>query len=85
LGSAGPIQIALDTRLTDGLRKEGVARDVVRPIQQLQKDSGPEISDRIEVTYETDSEELLGAIETWHDYIKCEVQADRFGQGETMG
>ncbi|HEX2053096.1 MAG TPA: DUF5915 domain-containing protein, partial [Actinomycetota bacterium] len=76
VGSAGPIHIALDTRLTDELRKEGLARDVVRHVQQLRKDSGLEISDRIEVTYETESEELKEAIENWRDYIMGEVQAD---------
>jgi isoleucyl-tRNA synthetase len=61
--------------LTDELRKEGLARDVVRHIQQLRKDSGLEISDRIDVTYNTDSDELRGAIEVWRDYIMGEVQA----------
>ncbi len=75
VGSAGGIQIALDTRLTDELRKEGLARDVVRHIQQLRKDSGLEISDRIEVTYGTDDAGLQEAIETWADFIAGEVQA----------
>ncbi|HEU4867492.1 MAG TPA: isoleucine--tRNA ligase [Actinomycetota bacterium] len=85
VGSAGPIQMALDTRLTDDLRKEGLARDVVRHIQQLRKDSGLEISDRIEVTYHTESEELREAIETWADYIKGEVQARELDAGSVDG
>jgi len=81
VGSAGAIQIALDTRLTDELRKEGLARDVVRHIQQLRKDSGLEISDRIGVTYDTGDQELLEAIETWREYIMGEIQADRLDLG----
>ncbi len=84
VGSAGQIQIALDTRLSDELRKEGLARDVVRHIQQLRKDSGLEISDRIEVTYDTDSEALTEAIETWRGYLMGEVQADRLHHGEQL-
>jgi isoleucyl-tRNA synthetase len=79
VATAGSVQIALDTVLTDELRREGLARDVVRHIQQLRKDSGLEISDRIEVTYDTDSEELQEAIDAWRDYIMGEVQADNFG------
>ena len=85
VGSAGGIQIALDTRLTDELRKEGLARDVVRHIQQLRKDSGLEISDRIEVTYGTDDAGLQEAIETWADYIKGEVQARNLAAGKIDG
>jgi isoleucyl-tRNA synthetase len=83
VGSAGPIHIALDTRLTDELRKEGLARDVVRHIQQLRKDSGLDISDRIEVAYETDSNELRDAIASWREYIMGEVQANRLEVGNS--
>ncbi len=79
--SDGSVQIALDTVLTDELIREGLARDVVRHIQQLRKDTGLEISDHIEVTYETSDEKLLGAITEWEAYIRGEVQADSFGPG----
>ncbi|MEX0789459.1 MAG: isoleucine--tRNA ligase [Actinomycetota bacterium] len=82
IGSVGAIQIALDTRLTDELRKEGLARDVVRHIQQLRKDSGLEISDRIGVTYETSDEQVLETIAEWEAYITGEVQADVLVRGE---
>jgi isoleucyl-tRNA synthetase len=85
VGSAGPSQIALDIRLTDDLRKEGLARDVVRHIQQLRKDSGLEISDRIEVAYSTDNQALQEAIETWREFIMGEVQARELETGETDG
>jgi isoleucyl-tRNA synthetase len=78
VASAGSMQIALDTVLTDELTREGLARDVVRHIQQLRKDSGLEISDRIEVAYETSDAELLKAVTEWEAYIKGEVQADSF-------
>jgi isoleucyl-tRNA synthetase len=81
VASAGSMQIALDTVLTDELTREGLARDVVRHIQQLRKDSGLEISDRIEVAYETSDAELIKAVAEWEAYIKGEVQADSFDPG----
>jgi isoleucyl-tRNA synthetase len=71
--------------LTDELRKEGLARDVVRHIQQLRKDSGLEISDRIDVTYNTDSDQLREAVEAWAGYIKGEVQARDLAAGSIDG
>ncbi len=68
----GVYVVALDTAITPALRAEGLAREVVRRIQDLRKTAGFDISDRI-TTYYLPSESLRGAIETHADYIKGET------------
>src|SRR5262245_30487808 len=67
VGEAGCMQIALNSTLTPELRREGLARDVVRHIQQLRKDTNLNIEDRITVTYQTEDSELAQAIEEWKE------------------
>jgi len=68
---------ALDTQLTTDLANEGGAREVVRRIQNLRKDSGFEIDDRIEIVYQA-SEKIGVAMEQFADYIREETLADKF-------
>jgi isoleucyl-tRNA synthetase len=63
---------ALDTSLTLELRAEGLAREVVRRLQDLRKSAGFDIADRI-VTYYTASQELGQALSTYADYIRAET------------
>jgi len=65
--------IALDVALTPELIAEGYARDVVRHVQQLRKDSNLDMSDRIHLRYDTNNETLEQALEKWGDYIKTET------------
>jgi isoleucyl-tRNA synthetase len=85
LAEAGPLKVALDTRITPELKREGLARDFVRRIQQLRRDSGLNIEDRIEISYDTGDVELARAIEEWSDYIRAETLADSLGQGSLDG
>jgi isoleucyl-tRNA synthetase len=66
-------QVALDTRITEALAREGMARDVVRFIQDLRKQSKLEIEDRIVLYLGTESEPLRQAIEAHRDYIAGET------------
>ena len=75
-GDDGGIHLALSTQLTPELRREGTARDVVRRIQQLRKDSGLDIQDRILIRCSTSDEPVRQAIEEWSDYIRGETLAD---------
>ncbi len=70
------IQIALSTTLTPELKREGMARDFVRQVQQLRKEADLEIQDRIRIFYASDDEELTAAIAEWSDYIRAETLAD---------
>ena len=72
---------ALDTTLTEELVKEGFSREVVRRIQQMRKDAGFEIEDRIEVSYVAD-ERLAAAIEANSAYIQQETLAESMTAGE---
>lgn len=67
--------LTLDTNVTDKLKREGMARDFVRMVQTLRKDKDFDISDRIELDYSTDNEELAKALAENKDYIAGQVLA----------
>ena len=74
----GPLTVALDVTLTDELRQEGLARELVNRLQNLRKDSGFEVQDRISVTLGAEAPaELQAAVRRFGDYIREEVQARR--------
>ncbi|WP_151086674.1 isoleucine--tRNA ligase [Hymenobacter baengnokdamensis] len=74
----GPLTVALDVTLTDELRQEGLARELVNRLQNLRKDSGLEVQDRIDVALAaTAPAELQAAVASFGDYIREEVQAQR--------
>jgi isoleucyl-tRNA synthetase len=74
----GPLTVALDVKLTDELRQEGLARELVNRLQNLRKDSGLEVQDRIRVTLaDSAPAELHAAVASFGDYIREEVQAQR--------
>ncbi|RPD49281.1 isoleucine--tRNA ligase [Hymenobacter sediminis] len=70
----GPLTVALDVTLTDELRQEGVARELVNRLQNLRKDSGLEVQDKIQVTL-GHQPELEAAVQSFGSYIREEVQA----------
>ena len=72
VANEGSITVALDVVITDELRKEGIARELVNRIQNLRKDSGFEVTDRIDVMLQKD-EQIVNAVETNIDYIKTET------------
>ncbi len=68
------ISVAVDETLTPELKAEGMAREVVRRVQDLRKQSGLDISDRIRLYY-TASATLQQAVESFSDYIRGETLA----------
>ncbi len=70
------ITIAMDVNLTDELRREGVAREVVNKVQNLRKDSGFEVTDKIKLTI-AKNPATDGAIEAFKEYIGTQTLADR--------
>ncbi len=68
--------LILDTQVTPELLREGLARDIVRHIQQLRKDSGLEITDRIVVEYGSTQTDVLAAIDEHRSYICSETLCD---------
>ncbi|SFQ29180.1 isoleucine--tRNA ligase [Hymenobacter arizonensis] len=71
----GPLTVALDVTLTDELRQEGLARELVNRLQNLRKDSGLEVQDKIRVTLADQQPELTAAVAAFGDYIRTETQA----------
>ncbi|KJV68899.1 isoleucine--tRNA ligase [Candidatus Neoehrlichia procyonis] len=68
--------VLIDSKLTDNLIIEGLARDIIRFIQQLRKDNNLSINDHISVIIQTDNSKLYQAIEDWEDYIKQQTLTD---------
>jgi len=68
-------QAALDIRLTPELKAEGLAREVVRIVQEARKSAGLDVSDQIVLEIQTDDAELAAAINTHWARIAAEVQA----------
>jgi isoleucyl-tRNA synthetase len=75
------ITVAVDATLTPELRREGLAREVVRRVQAMRKDAGFDISDRI-TTYFVAAGELAQVFSTWSDYIQAETLTTRLVAGE---
>ena len=67
--------------LTDDLRSEGVARDVVSKIQQVRRSLDLDVSDRIAVRWHTPDEAMAAAIERHQDLIAGEVLATKMSRG----
>ena len=76
------VTVLLDTKLTDELILEGLAREVINRIQKLRKDSGLKVTDRIELALVA-SENMVKAVTMHRDYISRETLASSLvvGQG----
>ena len=75
VANEGTLTVALDLEISEDLRLEGVARELVRSIQSLRKESGFEITDRIHVTIPA-SEDNARCLEQFKQYIAQQVLAD---------
>ncbi len=73
--------VAVDTRITSELRAEGLAREVVRRIQNLRKEAGFNLDDRIETVYQAEGE-LAEAIAAWREYLMAETLSVILEPGE---
>lgn len=71
----GGITVALDINISEELKQEGIARDFVNRVQNLRKESGFEVTDKIEILLENTNEEVSEAVENFKSYISTEVQA----------
>ena len=70
------LTVALDAELTDDLRNEGLARELVNRLQNLRKSSGLDVVDRISVTIHSEKN-FTSNLESFVSYIKDEVLADQ--------
>jgi len=76
VASQGRLIVALDVTLTDELREKGLAREIINRIQNIRKDKGLEVTDRIDVRIKgPDSVQL--SVKNNFDYIRSEILATR--------
>ena len=72
VANSGPLTVALDVTITPDLRKEGIARELVNRIQNMRKDSGFEVTDKIEIVFK-ENKTVQEAVATNETYIKNET------------
>jgi isoleucyl-tRNA synthetase len=85
VAAEGPISVALDVTLSDDLKAEGIAREVVNRLQQLRRDMELEVTDRVEVTWWSDDPSVSAAIERHREMIATELLAVAFEPGSSEG
>ena len=74
VATEGKLTVALDITITDDLRAEGIARELINRIQNIRKDSGFEVTDKIRVEIEQ-QEFVLPALKSFADYIASQTLA----------
>ena len=75
VANEGAITVALDVTISEELQEEGIARELVNRIQNLRKDSGFEVTDRISVQLQQ-HEDIAKAVKNNLEYIKAETLTD---------
>ena len=83
VANEGRLTVALDITVTEDLRREGIARELVNRIQNIRKSSGFEITDKIHVKL-TRNEETDPAVEEYKDYIAKQVLAESITLCDTL-
>ena len=84
VANEGNLTVALEIELNDDLKNEGMARELINRIQNLRKDCGLEITDRIKVTV-TPNAQIETAVNAFADYIKGQVLADSITLADNDG
>jgi isoleucyl-tRNA synthetase len=84
----GGLVVAFDTELTEELVQEGIARDLVRLVNDMRKSAGFDVSDRITLMYSVSGaegkdrvESLRGALAEHREYLQAETLADEMREG----
>ena len=80
VANAGKLTVALDVTITEDLRKEGIARELVNRIQNIRKSSGFDITDRINIKI-SDQEQIRSTVSGYKAYIASQVLADNIELG----
>ncbi|MCQ2147452.1 MAG: DUF5915 domain-containing protein, partial [Bacteroidales bacterium] len=75
----GPLTIALDIEISEALKKEGIARELINRIQNLRKDSGFDVTDKVSVTIAAegaDAEEIAASLSDYKAYVGSQTLAE---------
>lgn len=77
VANEGLLTVALDITITDALKEEGIARELINRIQNIRKDENFEVTDKIMIQVE-EHESVMGAIQNYLPYICAETLAESF-------
>jgi isoleucyl-tRNA synthetase len=83
VANEGVITVALDIHITDALRQEGMARELINRIQNIRKESGFDVTDKIEVVIEKHGL-INDAINTHGEYIGSQTLAESISVADTL-
>ena len=81
----GEYTVVLDTELDAGLRREGVARDAINLFNNVRKENGFEVSDRVRIAWSCDEAEVAAALVAHADLIAREILASEFVAANVEG
>jgi len=81
--SEGGVTVAIDTELSNELIEEGLAREFINRIQNMRKDAGFDVTDRIKIFF-NGSEEIINAVNSFKKYISNETLAEALTIGEAI-
>ena len=90
VANLGKLTVALDVNISNELKEEGISREFINRIQNLRKEKGFEVTDKINVRYHTDSVAIIEAIKNNLSYICAEILAEsivfdnQLNEGETF-
>ena len=83
VANEGSLTVALDLEVSESLRREGLAREIIKRVQTYRKESGFEITDRISIVMEN-NDELKATLSEYQDLICGQVLADNFEFAEIV-
>ena len=83
VANEGRLTVALDITITEELKQEGLARELVNRIQNIRKSSGFEITDKISIQL-TDNEDVKSIMSDWSAYIMTQTLAGKFELTDTV-
>ncbi|MFB9843660.1 isoleucine--tRNA ligase [Mucilaginibacter ginsenosidivorans] len=90
VANMGKLTVALDVNISEELKEEGISREFINRVQNLRKEKGLEVTDKINVNYGAGSPVIIKAIENNLSYICAEILAERIvldnqlGEGDTV-
>ena len=83
VANSGTVVVALDITITDGLAMEGLAREIVNRVQNIRKNSGFDVTDKVAITLEQ-KPRIPEVVETYRDYICNETLAQSLTLAESL-
>jgi isoleucyl-tRNA synthetase len=85
MATDGEYTVVLDTTLDEGLKREGIARDAINLFNNVRKERGFEVSDRVRVAWSCDDETVEAALVEHSELVSREILAIAFAAGDLNG